>query len=291
MPDRLPQLVTDDGSYTFFSPLFGEAFHSTVGAKREAEEKFVLPCDLPRRAQGDRLCLVDVCYGLGYNSAAALGAIWTVNPRCRVELVALEWDRQVPLQSLAEGCLDAWRGEVLDHLTTLSINGAVASDRLQATMLWGDARHHLARLTANTGWADVIFLDPFSPPKCPQLWTVEFLGGLAALLAPQGQLATYSCAAAVRQALLLAGLRVGPSVNIGRRSPGTLANWTGAGLAPLSPQEAEHLHTKAAIPYRDPHLQSTAPEILQRRQQEQGQCDLEPTSHWKKRWYINGGSS
>ena len=92
MPDTsnfTPQ-ITADGSFTFFSDEFGETFHSRQGASEEAELKFVLPTDLRSKALQPSLNLLDVCYGLGYNTAAALATIWAVNPSCRVELVGLE---------------------------------------------------------------------------------------------------------------------------------------------------------------------------------------------------------
>ncbi len=70
----VPQL-TEDGSFTFFSEEFGEAFHSRYGAKREAFQKFAQATDLVETAQQDNLFLLDVCYGLGYNTAAALEMI------------------------------------------------------------------------------------------------------------------------------------------------------------------------------------------------------------------------
>lgn len=85
-----PQL-TEDGSYTFFSPEFQETFHSSFGAKQEAEVRYIEPCQIKELAtQQYTIRILDVCYGLGYNSAAALEAIWSVNPQCQIELIALE---------------------------------------------------------------------------------------------------------------------------------------------------------------------------------------------------------
>ena len=95
---------------------------------------------------------------------------------------------------------------------------------------------------------------------------------------------TYSSAAAVRTALQLAGLIVSSTKGVGRRSPGTIAGFDYQDLCPLSVREEEHLKTRAAIPYRDPNLQDSAMVIHQRRRIEQVSSDLEPTSHWKKRW-------
>jgi len=55
---------------------------------------------------------------------------------------------------------------------------------------------------------DLIWHDAFSPQRCPQLWTVEFLGSLAELLADGGRWISYCSAAAVREGLRLANLNV-----------------------------------------------------------------------------------
>jgi tRNA U34 5-methylaminomethyl-2-thiouridine-forming methyltransferase MnmC len=285
LPLIYPLEPTADGSYTFFSYEFGETFHSSSGAKQEAERKFVEPCQLAEKAKANHsLKLLDICYGLGYNCAAALETIWTTNRDCQVELIALEFDAAVPCQAIAHQLLAQWSPPIPELLKELAETHQVKNSRLNARLLMGDARITLQKTQQSNFKADAIFLDPFSPPKCPQLWTVEFLALIARCLQPGGRLATYSCAASVRTALQLAGLQVGASNSVGRRSPGTIASFSSEGLQPLSQQESEHLQTRAAIPYRDPQLQECAEIIKQRRQIEQHSSHLEPTSHWKKRW-------
>jgi tRNA U34 5-methylaminomethyl-2-thiouridine-forming methyltransferase MnmC len=281
----LTLLPTADGSFTFFSALFQESFHSHFGAYQEALGKFVEPTQLISKAQQSSLKLLDICYGLGYNSAAALDAIWKHNPDCQVELVGLELDRQVPQAALAQGLLQVWPMPIQEVLAELARQDEVDQPGLSARLLFGDARQTIQQVAKSWFQADVIFLDPFSPPRCPQLWTVEFLGWVSRCLAPTGTLATYSCAAAVRNALRLAGLQVGSSPPVGRRAPGTLARWSPEDLPPLSQQELEHLQTQAGIPYRDPQLRDSAELILRHRRQEQQASQRESTSNWKRRWY------
>ncbi|WP_099240617.1 tRNA (5-methylaminomethyl-2-thiouridine)(34)-methyltransferase MnmD [Synechococcus sp. BDU 130192] len=283
MSSLVPQL-TADGSYTFFSEEFQEHFHSQVGAKREAKEKFLLPCRIAELAQQPQLRLLDVCYGLGHNTAAALTEIWRVNPHCQVTLFALEKDQAIALDSIQQNILAAYPETVVSLLWELSENLQVETGRFKAQLLTGDARQTIQRVIQANFQADAIFLDPFSPPKCPQLWTVEFLNLVAQCLASDGYLATYSCAAAVRVALQAAGLKLGKTPGVGRKSPGTLARFIPENLTPLSQQEQEHLLTNAAIAYRDPTLQDDAATILQRRRDEQKSSQRESTSHWKKRW-------
>lgn len=280
--------LTADGSFTFFSAEFGENFHSLQGAREEAERKFIQPTLLEQKAKKSTLHLLDVCYGLGYNSAAALTKIWEVNPQCRVNLIGLELNSEVPQAAIAHQLLNLWPQPVNQVLTELAFNFKVDREVLQAQLFIGDARQTIQQVRLSGFLADAIFLDPFSPPKCPQLWTVEFLGMVAQCLQPQGRLATYSCAAAVRTALMAAGLKIGSTTPVGRRSPGTVASYTDDQLPALSLPECEHLQTKAAIPYRealrDRDLCDSAATIWQRRQQEQQTSSLESTSQWKKRW-------
>lgn len=279
-----PQL-TADGSFTFFSETFGETFHSDQGARLEAELKFVKPLQLEYLAsQLTIIKILDVCYGLGYNTAAALTAIWQINPHCQIQLIALELDPQVPLQAIAHQLLNSWPLSIQVLLQELIEKQTINTKNFQANLLLGDARQTLAQLKEKQFFADAIFLDPFSPKTCPQLWSLEFIGLLKQSLAPHGQIATYSCAASVRQAFLQNNFYIGPTLPVGRRSPGTIANLTGQGLSPLSAEEQEHLQTKAAIVYRDPHLSDNQETIMARRQIEQQTSQLEPTSHWKKRW-------
>lgn len=275
---------TADGSFTLFSEDFGEWFHSREGAYTEAYTTYVEATDLATLALSDSLTLLDVCYGLGYNTAAALATVQRVNPQCQVRLIGLELDSRVPQQAVNAGLTNRWSLEIQAILANLATQGRVDQPPLIAELRLGDARQTIQTLVSEGFQADVVFFDPFSPPHCPELWTVDFIQQVSRCLSPQGKLATYSCAAAVRAAFLETGLHLGPIAAAGRRWPGTLAQWSPDGLAPLSQQEQEHLQTRAAVPYRDPNLQDTADTIRHRRQQEQQLSPLAPTSRWRKRW-------
>ncbi|TFI52371.1 hypothetical protein BLD44_020690 [Mastigocladus laminosus UU774] len=310
--DNFTPELTADGSFTFFSQEFGESFHSHYGAKQESFLKFVEPTQLVVKAKCKSvLRLLDVCYGLGYNTAAALQTIWSVNPDCDVEVIGLEINTVVPQSAIAHQLYENWNYEYINILKNLAYEQKIQTNRLKAMLLIGDARNTIQQVYASGFQTDAIFLDPFSPPQCPQLWTIEFMQWLALCLQNDGILATYSCAAAVRTALLAAGLQIGSTPPVGRRSPGTVAAHkedsgtegrndrssivdkfsalphllVSKSLPLLCQPEIEHLQTRAAIPYRDPQLTDSTEVILRRRQQEQQASSLEPTSRWRKRWH------
>ena len=284
---------TEDGSFSLFSPAVGEAFHSGRGALAEARSKFVAPAGLDAFRSGQPLRVLDVCVGTGSNSAALLEACQ--DRGLQVQWFGLEIDPE-PLQlALADaGFQGQWRPSVLEALRELCQG---------PTMLWGDARRRLPDLLdGQRGQFDLVLHDAFSPSRCPQLWSVEFLAGLAALLQPEGRLLTYCSAAAVRQALRLAQLEIAaiaaPSGLRAQRS-----DWSGGTAAsprplqgdsmlrPLSPMEEEHLHTNAAEPYRDPSGRADRASILRERQRIQqrrlSHGEVEATGSWRRRWGLD----
>lgn len=284
--DFVPQM-TNDGSFTFFSQNFDESFHSNYGARQESFGKFVEPAYLALKAHRNKLKILDICYGLGYNTAAALETIWSVNPNCHLEIVGLELNLKVPQAAIAHHLFDNWDYKYVSILSRLAFEQEAKSNNCYARLLRGDARKTIKSLINENFLVDAIFLDPFSPPHCPMLWTVEFMKLISQCLESDGLIATYSCAVAVRTAMKLAGLQIGSTPPVGRRSPGTVAvlgQENEFPLPPLSTKEIEHLQTRAAIPYRDPSLSDSSSVICQRRKQEQRNSELEPTSKWRKRW-------
>jgi tRNA U34 5-methylaminomethyl-2-thiouridine-forming methyltransferase MnmC len=284
MSQKFDPCITNDGSYTFFSEEFGQTFHSRYGAREEALFKYAIPTLLAEKASRGHLRILDICYGLGYNSAAALATIWRSNPDCTIEIIALELDRSVTVSAIEHQLLIDWEEPIPQLLAQLARDELINRSKLKAELFFGDARQTIQQVIDREFIADAIFLDPFSPLACPQLWTVEFIDRVAKCCAMDGIISTYSCAAAGRTAMIQAGLSVSQITPVGRKAPGTIASFDAAQLPPLSQQELEHLQTRAAIPYRDPTLTDSMAKIMIRRELEQNDCGLETTSQWKKRW-------
>jgi len=207
-----------DGSFSLWSPRFGEGFHSRRGALREARETFLAPSQLERFIPGQRLMVVEVCVGTGTNLALLLEDCAELG--LELEWWGLELD-PAPLQlALAEPAFRSqWQPQTLKTLETLSERSCWQQDCWQqdcwqqgagsGRMLWGDARQTLPQLLEQRrGQVDLIWHDAFSPQHCPQLWTVEVLGSVAELLADGGRWISYCSAAAVREGLRLANLNV-----------------------------------------------------------------------------------
>lgn len=66
--DEILPYITGDGSIGLFNQEYDDIYHSSCGALTEAYEKFVNPVKVAKY----EIRVLDVCYGLGYNSKAFL---------------------------------------------------------------------------------------------------------------------------------------------------------------------------------------------------------------------------
>jgi tRNA U34 5-methylaminomethyl-2-thiouridine-forming methyltransferase MnmC len=292
-----------DGSFSLWSGRYAEAFHSGRGALREARETFVVPSQLDRFAAGRRLRVVEVCVGTGTNLAALLEA--SAAAGLKLEWWGLELD-PAPFQlALAEPAFRSqWQSQTLKTLETLSERGGWQQGAGSGRMLWGDARQTLPHLLEQRlGQVDLIWHDAFSPQRCPQLWTVEFLGSLAELLADRGRWISYCSAAAVRETLAQQGLQLAAlAVPAGPDEGKAPQGWSGGSLAspapwpssplwrPLTVMEGEHLGSAAGEPYRDPTGIAPAAVILAKRQEAQAaglaSGARSSSGAWRRRWLL-----
>ncbi|ABX08969.1 MnmC family methyltransferase [Prochlorococcus marinus] len=180
-------------------------------------------------------------------------------------------------------------------LNSLKVNGYWKDNSSEGKVIWGDARQKLKEIPEEICF-DIIMLDAFSPKKCPQLWSQEFLQMLTKKLANNGRIITYCSAASLRKSLKDAGLIVMSLLPINNPkdwSSGTIGIKRKE-MAPegeklkiythLSDMEEEHLNTRAGIPYRDPSGYSTTQEMKRRRMKDQLSSTCKSTSSWKRKW-------
>lgn len=195
---------TKDNSYTFFNEKYQEAYHSLTGAREEAQKKYVEPLGVK---DGDTI--LDICFGLGYNTFAAL------EHTKHLKVIALEIDEEIlkDLQSLEIS-------SKYNIIKEVAREKYYKDKKYEITLILGPAQETIKNIKDTV---DKVFLDPFSPKKNPELWTKEFFEDIFKIMKPEAKLATYSCARTVRDNLKAAGftIRDGPSVK--RRGPSTIA--------------------------------------------------------------------
>jgi len=292
---ELIEVLTKDGSYSLRSVFFKENFHSLLGALEETKSKFTATSNL-QRFKGKSINVLDICFGLGYNSASLLDEL--IKQKSYLNLYALEIDKKPLEYSLRnKSFFKLWDPKVRTIFESLYRKNYFEDQFFKCRVLWGDAREEINIIPSSIKF-DLIYLDGFSPQKCPQVWTIEFLSKVTENLNSHGYLITYSSAAAVRKTLRNLGLEIftiKPSFkNRTFWSQGTVAiskldknklnpNFN---FEKLSLMEEEHLLTKASIPYRDQDLNSSKDDIIKRRLDEQFLSNLLSTKKWREKWRM-----
>lgn len=112
----------------------------------------------------------------------------------------------------------------------------------------------------------LIFLDAFTPVKCPCLWSVDFFKLLYEHLDDNGRILTYSNSAQIRNAFLAAGFHVGKIYNErAGKFTGTIAVKNKTFINhPLSDYDLSLMKTRAGIFYRDENLNALNEAIIER---------------------------
>jgi hypothetical protein len=150
-------------------------------------------------------------------------------------------------------------------LNEISIN---IPENLILNIFSEDARQTIQKL--NNNYYDAVFLDPFSPNKSPELYTLEFFQELTKKMKYDGVIATYTSSAPVRSALILAGFFIGQGPIYGRKSGGTLASLNKDKIKTNLTVNDERMIalSDAGIPFHDYNLKQSADEIFLNRKNE-----------------------
>lgn len=226
---NLKEIKTADGSITFHNSEYDSAYHSLTGAEEEAVKKYAEQSGLAELAKKEHsIRILDICFGLGYNTAAAIDAINNVDPNCSVNVLGVDNDEEI-VSKIQEVDAKFLCYKTLKQLSKSKISETqhmMKDKNMQIILLISDARVVMKMLAKKKNPAlkfDVVFLDPFSPKKCPELWTEEFFKDIKAVMKRKARLITYSCARNVRDNLKKAGFKVEDGKCVGRRGPSTIA--------------------------------------------------------------------
>lgn len=125
-----------------------------------------------------------------------------------------------------------------------------------------------------------VFLDAFTPAKCPILWSVQFFREIYARMEDDGVLLTYSSSSAVRNALLKNGFYVGKIFdNDLKKYVGTIASKNKDFIEhELNQRDIDLINSKAGICYRDEYLNLDISTIIENRDNEVKQSELASSS-------------
>ncbi len=202
--DKKELILTEDGTKTLFSCEFNEAYHSTKdGALVESLEKHIKPAFLLQKNKKD-LVILDICFGLGYNTLTTLYYIKKHNLSINLHIISPEIDRGL-ISSLKDFEYPKEFNQFRNIINDLSKNLYYKDKNLTVEILIGDARAIIPKIDKKV---DIVYQDAFSPKQNPLLWTKEYFADIKALSKSNTIITTYSVASSVRMGLYENGYNI-----------------------------------------------------------------------------------
>lgn len=190
--------LSEDGTFTAYSKEYDEHYHSTKdGALHESLLKHVIPAFKIKQNQ-DEINILDICYGLGFNTLATLYYAKKNNIRSKINIYSPELDASL-VKSLKNFTYPKEFDEFKEIVSELCENGVYDNGLWHVEIFLGDAREYVKTFEYNK--FDIVYQDAFSPSTNHVLWTYEYFSDIKKCIKEDGILTTYSTALATRLAL------------------------------------------------------------------------------------------
>lgn len=204
---------SEDGSYTAYSSLFSEHYHSTKdGALTESINKHIIPA-FKTQLHKKEITILDICYGLGFNTLSTLYFVKKNSLKIKLNIYSPEFDHNL-VKSLKNFNYPNEFDELKSVINDICENGKYSDENTYIELFFGDAREYLKTCEHKF---DIIYQDAFSPSVNPSLWTLEYFHRLAELIKDDGVITTYSIALKIRLALYENGFKIYLNKNEGIR--------------------------------------------------------------------------
>ena len=190
--------LSEDGSFTAYSKEYGEHYHSTKdGALYESLIKHIVPA-LSIQKDKEELNILDICFGLGFNTLATIYYLKQNNLTTKVNIYSPELDRDL-VNSLKDFTYPKEFESIQHIILEIISNGFYTDEQFHIEVFLGDAREYI--LNFEEAKFDIVYQDAFSPSSNPILWTQEYFADIKRIIKEEAVLTTYSIALATRLAL------------------------------------------------------------------------------------------
>ena len=195
--EQKKQVRCEDGTNTLYSVEFDESYHSTKdGALHESLEKHVKPA-LYFSKDKTELTILDICFGLGYNTFTTLYYIKAQGLNIKVHILSPEFDEGL-VRSLETFDFPSEFEDIKTIIKAVSHDLYYEDEQFKIEILLGDARKSIPKIQKKI---DIVYQDAFSPKQNPLLWTKEWFSDIRVICKDDAILTTYSTAIVTRMGL------------------------------------------------------------------------------------------
>lgn len=194
---------TNDNTNTLYSTKYKQHFHDVkTGAIKEAMQKHIIPC-FSYHKDKKNLKILDICFGLGYNTFASVKYVYENNLAIALEIFSPELDEKL-IQGLKKFYYPK-EFESIKHIIYTLLDKHIYEDKnLRITLYIGDARKYVKTLEN----IDIVYQDAFSSEVNPELWTVEYFKDIYKATNENPIISTYSVSSKIRLSLYEAGFYI-----------------------------------------------------------------------------------
>ena len=197
----MPQLIqTIDGSNTLYSQKYKQHFHDLkTGALKESLNKHVIPA-LSFKQNAKTLNILDICFGIGYNTFATIYYILKHNLDIKVNIYSPELDSKL-IKNLKDFDFPKEFENIKHIIKSVSENLYYEDKKIKISIKISDAREYIKNLSD----IDIVYQDAFSSEVNRELWSVEYFKDLYNICKKDSLITSYSIATNVRLSMYEAG--------------------------------------------------------------------------------------
>ncbi|WP_419678047.1 tRNA (5-methylaminomethyl-2-thiouridine)(34)-methyltransferase MnmD [Aliarcobacter lanthieri] len=195
-------VTTSDGSNTLFSFKYKQHFHNTEdGGLSEALNKYIIPAFTYHKYKKE-LNILDICYGIGYNTMATIYYIYKNNLDIKINIYSVELDFDL-IKSLKSFTYPKEFETFTNIINEISINQIYQDKNIKIEVKILDAREYIKKFPEK--FFDIVYQDAFSSEVNFELWTKEYFDDIYKICKKNAILTTYAIATPIRLSMYEAG--------------------------------------------------------------------------------------
>lgn len=193
---------TADGSNTLFSAKYNQHFHNPDdGAINEALTKHIIPT-FEFQKDKDELNILDICFGIGYNTFSTLYFINKNKLSKKVNIYSPELDGEL-VKSLASFEFPKEFEDIKHIIDAVANTGFYEDEKIKIEVNIGDAREYIQSFKDD--FFDIVYQDAFSSEVNMELWTKEYFDDIYRISNKNSIMSTYAIATPIRLSMNEAG--------------------------------------------------------------------------------------
>ena len=198
-------IITDDGSHSLFVPELNENYHSTHGAKQEAEHIFIKDALAYASEKIKSLNILEIGFGTGLNAFLSLQYARANN--LEINYYGIE---KYPIIEKEYRALNFPSSREGEQAVFMKLHEAIweQTANIESCFKLKKNQADFKEMNLPSDYFDVVYFDAFGPDVQPELWSVEIFQIIHKSMKIGGVMTTYSVKGDVRRAMKSVGFEV-----------------------------------------------------------------------------------